>query len=688
MVSSIRFDGLASGLDTTSIINKLMTIERQPLVSMQNKQQLLQWRISALKDIKTSLYTLKNRAADLTRSTTFTVMKAVSSDEKVATATAVNNSAKASYLVNVASLATADRYTSAALSFNDAVKATMISAEELNTGAGVSANPNAAFNSGETNLESAVTAGYFYVNNVRINVLETDTVNTVLNKITASLAGVTASYDVATDKITLTQKTGGDTPTIVLSGDTSGFLAAAKLSSATVTPGVDADEYRPLQDTALGAFLTDGYFSINGTFFSVDKSTDTLMDIISRINSSKTAGVTAFYDSASKKISINSKTAGVDGNITFGTVATDTSNFLSVIDITDTHEAGADAVVTVNGAAVQPVNNKVTVNGATITLIGAGQTTVTVRSDVDKMVESVKAFIEQYNKTISTIREELAEKPLGSPTTDAEKQVGILYNNSTLRDLSTMLPRILFSTVSGLSPGMQQLSQIGISTGGIGSSFSAVSEGKLELNEDKLRAALESDAQAVAALLGNGTAAVTGEEVGTGDGTTTSFTLANKPVSRSVEPTITVGGVTYKRVSGTPSSNPLDREYSLNFLTGKITFGAAPAAGQDIVASYSYNLSTGSGAGIMVQLSSRLSGYASVGGILDAAVGSGGSLTRQVSDLSKQMESLERRLELREESYYKQFAALEKALSLLKNQSTWLSSQLAGLSSSWSGSSE
>lgn len=686
MVQPIRIDGLVSGLDTTSIVNKLMALERLPLLSMQSRQQKLQLQISALNTIKASIFALQTRATDLTRSSTFSAMKATSSNEQVAAATAMNGSASASYLVDITSLATADRYTSAALAFNDALKATMQSTGELNTTPGVDANPNAAFNSGLTNLESAVTAGSFYVNNTRIDVLETDTINTVLNKITASTANVTAAYDVNTDTITLTQKTGGETPTITLSGDTSGFLDAAKLSAATVNPGENADENKLLKDTYLDAALTDGYFSINGTFFSVDKNTDSLMSIINKINSSTTAGVTAFYDANSKTVSINSKTAGASGNIAFGTGATDTSNFLSAINITNTHEAGADALVTVNGTAVQPVDNKISINGATITLKSAGTTTITVQSDIDKAVEAVKAFIEQYNKTMSDLNSKLTEQPLQDPQTDAERQTGILYGNSLLRNMAVSIRRSISTAVTGLSASISQLSQIGITTGAVGSSVSTAIQGTLVLDEEKLRSALTTNVQAVAAMLGNGTAAVAGEAVGTGDGSTITFNLANKPVAFAPAPTITVGGVTYKMVSGTPSSDPADREYKLNFLTGEITFGAAPAAGQAIVANYNYSINTGSQAGIMVQLASKLGAFTTVGGTFDASIGSNGSLTRRVSDLNKQMESLQRRLDLREEGYYRQFAAMERALSIMKSQSDWLNGQLASLTAFQSNS--
>ena len=47
--------GLASGLDTNSIIQQLMSIEQQPKVRLQQKQVVEQARQSTLKDVQTRL---------------------------------------------------------------------------------------------------------------------------------------------------------------------------------------------------------------------------------------------------------------------------------------------------------------------------------------------------------------------------------------------------------------------------------------------------------------------------------------------------------------------------------------------------------------------------------------------------------------------------------------------------------
>lgn len=76
----------------------------------------------------------------------------------------------------------------------------------------------------------AVTAGSFQVNGISITVQANDTIYKVLDKITSSFAGVTATFDPVTETVNLISKTNG-APAITLAGDTSGFLAAVKLDA-------------------------------------------------------------------------------------------------------------------------------------------------------------------------------------------------------------------------------------------------------------------------------------------------------------------------------------------------------------------------------------------------------------------------------------------------------------------------
>ncbi len=175
---------------------------------------------------------------------------------------------------------------------------------------GSAVDPSKPFNgtrNNNPNFQSglSVTAGSFDVNGETITVLATDTINSILSKINASSAGVTATFNSQTEKILLTQNTSGSSPTIVVNNDTSGFLAATKLAGATVVPGMDGanDPDGILSSTSRFATVSSGSILINGESIAIDIGNDSLNDVLANITASN-AGVTASLINGGQKISI------------------------------------------------------------------------------------------------------------------------------------------------------------------------------------------------------------------------------------------------------------------------------------------------------------------------------------------------------------------------------------------------
>lgn len=97
------FGGLASGLDTNAIVSQLMSIEKRPLVKMQNQQATLQSRKSLLTEISTKLSSLRSATSTLMLSTATQVRTATSTNTAVATATAGANTSSSRSLSRPAS---------------------------------------------------------------------------------------------------------------------------------------------------------------------------------------------------------------------------------------------------------------------------------------------------------------------------------------------------------------------------------------------------------------------------------------------------------------------------------------------------------------------------------------------------------------------------------------------------------
>jgi flagellar hook-associated protein 2 len=543
---------------------------------------------------------------------------------------------------------------------------------------------------------SGITAGSFTINGKSISVTSTDTINTIANKITASGANVKATVG-ADGKITLTQKTAGKDATITLTDDgNTGFFTAAGITQAAATAGIgrDSDTSSLLKDvTGLGG-ITKGYFSINGTFFAIDPATDTVDSIIKKINASTTAGVSAFYDSTTHKISLTSQTAG-DEDITLGTSSTDSSNFLSQVGLVQANQqTGADAVVTVNGISATATNNKITYQGNTFTLVGEGTSTVTVTDDVDAMVTKVQSFITAYNAAMDSIVSKITEK---ADSTSSDASVGDLFGDSTLRSIEQSLRSYSSTVLASQAATMQQLSQVGITTGAAGTyDLEQVQSGRLVLDETKLRAALTADPKAVETLFGNTTVTVDAEKLGTngkGDGSTKTFTL-KYGTDIIGDPTIKVGTKTYTLVSAadmkthvdtTPpgATETNDYQFSFDSKTGKVTLNYAPTSSDgDITASYDYDVSSGSNSGIFVQMNAQLNSYTQYAGTLDAQAGANGYLMKNIDYNNDRIADLKYRLSQEQATLYTKYQNMQTTLQGLQSQGSYITALLASLTSS------
>jgi flagellar hook-associated protein 2 len=104
-MSTISFGGLATGLDTGSIISQLVAIRRLPITRMEERQKICEQQISALKDLKTKLLALRTAAAALDIPSEFAALAASSNDEGLLTATANGLAAPGRYDIVINSLA-------------------------------------------------------------------------------------------------------------------------------------------------------------------------------------------------------------------------------------------------------------------------------------------------------------------------------------------------------------------------------------------------------------------------------------------------------------------------------------------------------------------------------------------------------------------------------------------------------
>ena len=345
---------------------------------------------------------------------------------------------------------------------------------------GTDVNPSKPLNGTRLNdpeLEDAfaVSTGSFLVNGVSIAVNATDTLQQVLNRITASAADVTATYDPLTDEVVLERKTAGALP-ITLSGDTSGLLNALKLSAATLESGTDPtapgtpipmieglsltlgagtvlansafsvqvsasedtdlNPSLPLNGTRLNdpeledAFaVSTGSFSINGVSIAVN-ATDTLQQVLDRITASA-AGVTATYDALADEVLLTRNAVGVLPI----TLADDTSGLLDALKLTDaTLEPGTEPTTTTSTGdlATEPIGVFSAMSGVvagSFSLNGVSVSLDPATDSLSDVVAAMRAAVPEISATLAsdgsiTLRHATALN-LGSDTTGLLALLGL-----------------------------------------------------------------------------------------------------------------------------------------------------------------------------------------------------------------------------------------------------------------------
>ncbi|KRG15072.1 hypothetical protein ACA30_07780 [Virgibacillus soli] len=282
-------------------------------------------------------------------------------------------------------------------------------------------------------------------------------------------------------------------------------------------------EEKEIKDTEITATFTQDYASfginthtskgeVNETIFMT--GTDTLNSVIRKVNESS-AGVTMFYDSFTDQVTLTRKETGKFGDgekdiQVNGDFMTNILNFDNQIV-----DDGQNAKFTINGLETERSSNTFDMSGVTITLkqtFGADSiqqaATISVGNDTEQVFENIKQFVEDYNALIKEISDKINE-PLYrdyKPLTDDEREElsekqqekweemarsGLLKGDMVLSGVLSSMRMDMYSTVetNGI---FKQLASIGIKT-----TANYLEGGKLEIDEAKLKAALEEDPESV-----------------------------------------------------------------------------------------------------------------------------------------------------------------------------------------------
>ena len=110
----VRLTGLNSGMDTESMIKKIMDAQRSKLHKVEGKRTKLDWKKEKWKDLNTKLYSLyTSKVSSLRFSSAYTTKKVSSSDENIVKVTGDPSASDGAHKMQVKQVATAQSVTGA-----------------------------------------------------------------------------------------------------------------------------------------------------------------------------------------------------------------------------------------------------------------------------------------------------------------------------------------------------------------------------------------------------------------------------------------------------------------------------------------------------------------------------------------------------------------------------------------------
>ncbi|GEK59051.1 hypothetical protein CHL76_11195 [Marinococcus halophilus] len=569
----MRVSGFASGMDIDQVVKDLMRAERQPINKLNQKKQTLEWQTEMYQEVNKQFFDFRNTIFDsIMKKSSMTARSATSTNESRVSATASASAGNATYsisevkqLAKSASQSSFERATGPGFSASEAIGSQtfatgkepqwskgVIQSKTINADGSTSysvegsklkqnsddmivkvsgkqyevvtgtdplepGQVRASFNSDQIDLEfsSAVTSG----KSISVQYAATNETKTI------DAATATSSFSLgkgAIDPETLDiSVNGGAALTIVTDPEQELKTGEAYVDTKTgrvtlgeaVTGTIEATFTQQYSTNTITTFDKDGKEQKNKFTFTSAQSMNNIMSTIS----SSGAGVSAFYDEHSGKVALTRSETGDfnkngDEMLFSGGFLNNTLGLNNVEG--ESRQGEQNAVFTMNGLETERPKNTFEVNGMSITLKETFAETdgaVTLGSDTntDGVMDTVKGFIEEYNKIIEDVNGKLNEKvnrdfkPLSDEQKEemSEKEIelweekarsGLLRSDSSISNVMNNMRSLLYEQVNGTDSAYNTLYSIGITT-----SSSYTDNGKLEIDEAKLRQAIEDDSEGV-----------------------------------------------------------------------------------------------------------------------------------------------------------------------------------------------
>ncbi len=485
-VSGINFSGLASGIDSDSIIQATLKADRAPETVWKNTISNLRSQQTAYNAISAQLLGLQSAAQSIDGLRSFDLVTATSSDTDVATVTAATGAQSGTHSLTVNNVAQAQKV-------------------------GSVAQPSQTAPLGFT--------GQIVINGKAINVSAGDSLQVLAGNINAAQVGVNASIiSPAPGQYTLTlgstnsglqgqfsisDSAGGAflSSTLRLFGSgtsirhvVNGSGAGSDLFADSATSVATLEGLTAIPPTQSTVSITSGG-ATRSVSIDLSKSLSGIASDINAVFGSSVASVASVTDpiggGTKQQLQLSGVTGAgslVDSNDVLANLGIVQNNYAAGTQL----QAARDASFTIDGLAGTRPSNTLSdvISGVSISLLKDGtsgtpaSTTLAVGSDTATIKSNIAAFVKSFNDTIDLVSSFSQFDPSTGRT-------GILFSDSTTSSLVDSLVSGITDQVQGLPNSLSLISQAGITLD---------QTNHLNIDDDALSKALTGNLQGVAKL--------------------------------------------------------------------------------------------------------------------------------------------------------------------------------------------
>ena len=454
--------GLASGIDTERVISGMLALQQRQIDLLRSKQNRATQEQSAFKAVEAKLLSLQGTLAQLGRAQNgvFESRTANSNNKDLVTAAA-------------SAAATPGVYT---LRVNNLARAHQVASEGFDS-------PNSTITQGTFQIGLGAASTTITIDGTN-NTLKglADAINAANTGVSASIVSdgrnqphrlvLTASKTGAANAITIVNNLGADSGgarrpefgatyigQAVKDLNFTGTSAVASNTGAGGYTGASNDKFTFTvatggtvgTDNGIEVAYTNASGSITGTLTLSNTDTDVLKDVANGVQVKFGAGTLIAGQKFSVDTAVPTVQQAADASVTLGTG----SGAVTVTNATNTFDS--------------------LINGVTLNLQGADpnkEVTITVANDIEKAKKGVTEFVDAYNDVMKLIDETVKF---------ANGKAGILLGNRSVLAIQDQVRRVAVESVGNVSPLMNRLSAVGITTN---------DQGQLVLNSAKLDDAL------------------------------------------------------------------------------------------------------------------------------------------------------------------------------------------------------